>query len=69
MTDPTTGSFGAGAPGNFTGHHDAQRNFKETAGIIEGRPGIIESTNIDPLSENSNEGGHLYIRRPVFPCS
>ncbi|GJE98144.1 hypothetical protein PsYK624_143660 [Phanerochaete sordida] len=55
VTDPTTDSFGAGAPSNFTGHEDAARNFRQTAGVVEGRPGIIESTNIDPLNENSNK--------------
>ncbi|KAI0075835.1 hypothetical protein K474DRAFT_1663842 [Panus rudis PR-1116 ss-1] len=55
VTDPTTDAKGAGASSNFTGHIDAQRNFKQTAGVVEGRPGIIESTNIDPLNENSNK--------------
>ena len=56
MTDPTTDTLGAGASANFTGNQDAARNFKQTAGVVEGRPGIIESTNIDPLNENSNKG-------------
>jgi len=55
VTDPTTDSFGAGAPSNFTGHEEAARNFSKTAGVVEGRPGIIESANIDPLNENSNK--------------
>lgn len=56
VTDPTTDSFGAGVGSNFTGHEDAARNFRKTAGVVEGRPGIVESTNIDPLNENSNKG-------------
>ncbi|KAF7796757.1 hypothetical protein EIP86_007940 [Pleurotus ostreatoroseus] len=54
-TDPTIDEAGAGAGPNFQGHKDAERAFKQTAGVVEGRPGIIESTNIDPLNENSNE--------------
>ncbi|KAI0781350.1 hypothetical protein BD413DRAFT_464359 [Trametes elegans] len=55
VSDPTNEALGAGAPRNFTGHKDAERNFKQTAGVVEGRPGIIESTNIAPLNENSNK--------------
>jgi len=55
VTDPTTDEFGAGAGANFTGHKDAARNFRETAGVVEGRPGIIETSNIDPLNEDSNK--------------
>jgi len=55
VTDPTDPTMGAGAGPNFRGHEDAARNFKQSAGVCEGRPGIIESTNIDPLNENSNK--------------
>ncbi|KAH7910658.1 hypothetical protein BJ138DRAFT_1008360 [Hygrophoropsis aurantiaca] len=55
VNDPTTDEVGAGAGSNFQGHQQAQRTFKETAGVVEGRPGIIESSNIDPLNENSNK--------------
>jgi len=55
VTDPTTEDRGAGAGPNFDGDQQATRNFKQTAGVVEGRPGIIESTNIDPLNENSNK--------------
>jgi len=55
VTDPTTEEFGAGVGGNFMGHKEAARNFSKTSGVVEGRPGIIESTNIDPLNENSNK--------------
>ncbi|KAI0747653.1 hypothetical protein C8Q80DRAFT_688859 [Daedaleopsis nitida] len=55
VTDPTDETLGAGAGPHFTGPRDAARNFSQTAGVVEGRPGIIESTNIDPLNENSNK--------------
>ena len=56
MRDPTTPSFGAGAdPNRFEGHHQAKRTLQQGAGVCEARPGIIESTNIDPLNENSNK--------------
>ncbi|KAH9890653.1 hypothetical protein C8Q73DRAFT_652508 [Cubamyces lactineus] len=55
VNDPTTDARGAGAGDNFTGHREAQRNFSKSAGVVEGRPGIIETTNIDPLNENSNK--------------
>ena len=56
VEDPTTDQLGAGAGAHFTGARDAARNFSQSAGVCEGRPGIIESSNIDPLNENSNEG-------------
>ncbi|KAJ3763478.1 hypothetical protein EV360DRAFT_91852 [Lentinula raphanica] len=55
VTDPTTEDRGAGAGANFDGDRQAARNFSQTAGVVEGRPGIIESANIDPLNENSNK--------------
>ncbi|KAI0032325.1 hypothetical protein K488DRAFT_78526 [Vararia minispora EC-137] len=55
VTDPTSGELGAGVGNRFRGHEQAARNFKQTAGVVEGRPGIIETTNIDPLNENSNK--------------
>ena len=56
VTDPADSEFGAGAGPNFDGHRQAARTFRQSAGVVEGRPGIIESTHIDPLSETSNEG-------------
>ncbi|KAF9053607.1 hypothetical protein BDZ89DRAFT_1056191 [Hymenopellis radicata] len=51
-----------GSAGHHHHHHhkdhderEAARAYRETAGVIEGRPGIIESTNIDPLNEHSND--------------
>ncbi|KAF9005599.1 hypothetical protein BDQ17DRAFT_1424067 [Cyathus striatus] len=55
VQDPTTDEVGAGAGPRFEGHNQAKRVFKESAGVVEGRPGIIESTNIDPLNKNSNK--------------
>lgn len=63
VTDPTSEDFGAGAGPNFQGHQQAARNFKETAGVVEGRPGIIETANIDPLNENSNKGLWGFLHR------
>ncbi|KAH9923942.1 uncharacterized protein BXZ73DRAFT_103676 [Epithele typhae] len=55
VTDPTTDDMGAGAGPNFQGHKQAARGFTENAGVCEGRPGVIESTHIDPLAEDSND--------------
>ncbi|EAU88588.1 hypothetical protein CC1G_04294 [Coprinopsis cinerea okayama7 len=56
VNDPTSEAFGAGAsPSSFSGHRDAKNTLKQQAGVVEARPGIIESTNIDPLNENSNK--------------
>ena len=60
VNDPATNETGAGAGANFAGSEQAQRNFRESAGVVEGRPGIIESSNIDPLNENSNKGESIY---------
>ena len=54
MDDPTTEELGAGAGPNFQGHIQAAKNFRDTAGVVEGRPGVIESTHIDPLRENTS---------------
>ncbi|THH27065.1 hypothetical protein EUX98_g7131 [Antrodiella citrinella] len=54
VTDPTTDEVGAGAGPNFAGGRDAARTFKQGAGVVEARPGIIESSHIDPLDENSS---------------
>jgi hypothetical protein len=61
MRDPTTPSLGAGAdPDRFEGHLQAKRTLEQAGGgVVEARPGIIESTNIDPLNENSNKGDPL----------
>ncbi|KIK59744.1 hypothetical protein GYMLUDRAFT_654622 [Collybiopsis luxurians FD-317 M1] len=65
VTDPTSEDRGAGAGSNFEGDQQAARNFKQTAGVVEGRPGIIESSNIDPLNENSNkDDGWAHATQP-----
>lgn len=56
VKDPTSSDFGAGAPSNFQGHIQAKKAMNAEAGVIEGQPGIIESSNIDPLDPNSNKG-------------
>src|ERR1700753_1456899 len=44
----------ATGPGpDFQGHIQAARNFNNSGDVIEGRPGIIESTHIDPLREDT----------------
>ncbi|KAJ7098000.1 hypothetical protein B0H15DRAFT_823709 [Mycena belliarum] len=55
VTDPTTESRGAGAGPTFEGDKNAKRLFKESAGVVEGEPGIIESTNVHPLRPDSND--------------
>ncbi|KAJ7452504.1 hypothetical protein B0H11DRAFT_1741818 [Mycena galericulata] len=55
VTDPTTEERGAGAGPNFEGDKQAKRLFKQTAGVVEGAPGIIESTNVHPLRPDSND--------------
>jgi hypothetical protein len=57
VEDPTSEEVGAGAGANFGGDRDAKRAMKPAAGVVEARPGIIEDTHIDPLSETSNKGG------------
>jgi hypothetical protein len=50
---PTTTAHGVGAG---AGDVQARRRLKESAGVIEARPGIIESSNIEPLNKDSNKG-------------
>ncbi|KAM6500571.1 hypothetical protein JOM56_003585 [Amanita muscaria] len=46
-----------------TSHHhrhedidrEAKRNQRATAGVVEARPGIIESSNIDPLHHDPSK--------------
>ncbi|KAI0691194.1 hypothetical protein BC835DRAFT_1417309 [Cytidiella melzeri] len=64
VTDPTSEETGAGVGSNFDGARQAQRNFNQSAGVVEGRPGIIETTNIDPLNENSNKDDGWANTRP-----
>ncbi|KAF9069933.1 hypothetical protein BDP27DRAFT_1324830 [Rhodocollybia butyracea] len=64
VADPTTAERGAGAGPNFDGDKQAARNFKETAGVIEGRPGIIETSNIDPLNHDPNKDDWANTKQP-----
>jgi len=54
VDNPTSDDLGAGAGPNFEGGQQAKRTLNDTAGVV-GQTGIIESTNIDPLNENSNK--------------
>ncbi|KAF9218421.1 hypothetical protein BS17DRAFT_720941, partial [Gyrodon lividus] len=56
VTEPSTKEKGAGARPAFKGDKDTRRSLKETASVVEGQSGIIESTHIDPLNEASNQG-------------
>lgn len=58
MKDPTTTEIGAGAGPGFDGPAQAQRFFNDTAGVVEGRPGVIETSSIEPLAKNSNLGDY-----------
>lgn len=56
MDDLTTEEKVAGAGPNFQGHVQPAKNSKRTAGVIEGRPGIIKSIHIDPLTRDGASG-------------
>lgn len=60
VVDPPTHGRGAGAGPNVDGAKQAARNLKEAAGVIEARPGIIETTNIDPLNHDPNKGQFVH---------
>ncbi|EJT97815.1 hypothetical protein DACRYDRAFT_58213 [Dacryopinax primogenitus] len=55
VTDPTASKAGAGADPRIDYGETARRGMRVGQGVVEQRPGIIESTNIDPLNENSNK--------------
>ncbi|KAJ7156053.1 hypothetical protein C8R43DRAFT_883984 [Mycena crocata] len=69
VTDPTTEERGAGAGPNFDGDKQARRLFKQTAGVIEAEPGIIESTNVHPLRPDSNDVDDGWAHATVQPGS
>ena len=50
---PSTKQKHAGAGDQSASSRQARHAMKEAAGVIEGRPGIIESTNIDPLCKST----------------
>ncbi|KAG8892171.1 hypothetical protein FRC00_012519 [Tulasnella sp. 408] len=53
VQDPTSDEAGAGAGPGFRGGRDAKAALKSGAGVVEARPGIIESTQIAPLQEDA----------------
>ena len=52
------------------GDRDARRAMRRYSGVVEGHPGIIESTHIEPLDEDYKEDGKwsLYGMNPVNEC-
>jgi len=59
---------GAGASKNFTGDRMAKKSMRAEAGVIESQLGIIETTNIDSLNQNSNKGliKQLYTYSDIY---
>jgi len=55
VDDPTSDEMGAGASNTFRGGQDARKALRSGAGVVEARPGIIDSADIDPLNEHSND--------------
>jgi len=49
VDDPTSTEKGAGAGATFAGGKDAKAALRAGAGVVEARPGIIDSSNIEPL--------------------
>ncbi|ELU41715.1 Sgt1 [Rhizoctonia solani AG-1 IA] len=60
VTDPTSDEAGAGAGPTFQGGRDAKRALNAGAGVVEARPGILEGTNIPPLSNDEPEFGESF---------
>jgi len=54
VTDPVSKDRGAAGDSEFQAERDARRAQRRYSGVVEGHPGIIESTHIEPLKE---EGG------------
>lgn len=55
VDDPTSTEKGAGAGGTFAGGKDAKTALNAQAGVVESRPGIIESSNIEPLGTSHRQ--------------
>ncbi|KIO28553.1 hypothetical protein M407DRAFT_242979 [Tulasnella calospora MUT 4182] len=53
VQDPTSDEAGAGAGPGFRGGRDAKAALKAGAGVVEARPGIIESSHIVSLQEDA----------------
>ena len=60
MKDPSTGVHGAGFAEEIHAYREAK---KGVAGVVEARPGIIETANIDPL----HKGMHIFILHRFVP--
>ncbi|KAG8997029.1 hypothetical protein FRB95_002091 [Tulasnella sp. JGI-2019a] len=45
----TSSEVGAGARANFAGGKDAKATLRAASGVIEPRPGIVESSKTEPL--------------------
>ncbi|SJL00330.1 uncharacterized protein ARMOST_03643 [Armillaria ostoyae] len=54
VSHPTSKAHGAGAGAHFKGDRQAAHAMRQAAGVIEARPGIIESTHIAPLNDDPN---------------
>ncbi|KAG8936519.1 hypothetical protein FRC02_001485 [Tulasnella sp. 418] len=59
VDDPTRDEAGAGAGKNFRGGKDAKNAMRQGAGVVEARPGIVESTHISPLDDPINNSANL----------
>ncbi|KAG6334438.1 hypothetical protein ID866_4652, partial [Astraeus odoratus] len=56
-TDPASKDRGATHDSEFWAERDARKAQRRYSGVVEGHPGIIESTHIEPLKEDYKEGG------------
>jgi len=52
VKDPSKDAHGVVSGGNIHGYREAKRSM---AGVVEARPGIIESCNIDPLHKDEED--------------
>lgn len=55
--DPSKTSASATQERSARGDRDARRAMRRYSGVVEGHPGIIESTHIEPLDEDYKEDG------------
>jgi len=53
VNDPTSADKGSGAGDTFSGGRNAKNALNPQAGVVESRPGIIESSQIEPLDETT----------------
>ncbi|KAF8295665.1 hypothetical protein DL93DRAFT_2068381 [Clavulina sp. PMI_390] len=64
IKNPMSEEMGAGAGPDFNGGRDAKKSMRAEAGVVEGAPGIIESSTIDPLDPNRNIDEE-YAKKPM----